>query len=153
MASQIRRYWERRSGAGCVCRKRNPRYCVSGFRTKVCRLWNQWRFLQAVWTEIGIIKRSRKHPLNHATIHSNNLTYTSTPIWKEVVWKKWNNPENTYCFRMNEEASSASYPWSPLGKISKRAGPIDTMPNIKITSSTAKQFAQIRLKPGFPSTK
>ena len=68
-------------------RKWNHRCCGSGFRTKVCRLWNQWRFLQALWTKIGIIKRSRKHPLNHATIHSNNLTYASTPTWKEAVWE------------------------------------------------------------------
>ena len=64
----------------------------SGWMIQNCRLWNQWQFLQAVWTKIGIIQRIRKHPLNHSTIHSNHLTHTSTPIWIEVVWEGWHDP-------------------------------------------------------------
>ena len=51
---------------------------------------------------ITIIKRSRKHPLNQSTIHSDHLTYTSTPIWREVIYESQNIPQNTYCLRMNE---------------------------------------------------
>ena len=40
-----------------------------------------------------------------------------------------------------------------LDKLSKRTGPIDTIPNIRISSSIAKRFAQIWLKPGFLSAK
>ena len=46
----------------------------------------------------------RKILLNHSKIHSKHLTYTSTPIWKDVVWEKGNILEKPYCLRMNEVA-------------------------------------------------